>query len=82
MAAKVIFSPMMSLDGYIADEKGRFHWSQPDPEVHAFLNDLQRQVGTYLYGRRLYQVMRVWEEIDPDQAGVMGDFARFWQGAD
>jgi len=72
----------MSLDGYIADEKGRFHWTLPNPEVLAFICDLQAQVGTYLYGRRLYEAMRVWEEIDPDQPGAMGDFARLWQATD
>jgi len=82
VAAKLIFAPLMSLDGYIADENGRFHWALPAPEVHAFLNELLRPVGTYLYGRRLYEAMRVWEEIDPDQSGVMGEFARLWQAAD
>jgi dihydrofolate reductase len=62
--AKLIYSAIASLDGYIEDEKGTFGWAEPDDEVHAFVNDLERQVGTYLYGRRLYKMMGGWERIE------------------
>ena len=55
--AKLIYSAITSLDGYVADENGNFDWAAPDEEVHAFVNDLERPVGTYLYGRRMYEVM-------------------------
>jgi dihydrofolate reductase len=82
--AKLIYSAIQSLDGYVADEDGNFDWAEPDEEVHAFVNDLERPVGTYLYGRRLYDVMAGWE-TDPTLAGqspVMRDFAEIWQAAD
>jgi dihydrofolate reductase len=59
--ARLIYLAITSLDGYVADEEGNFEWAEPDEEVHAFINDLQRQFGTYLYGRRMYEVMVVWE---------------------
>ncbi|HET6189540.1 MAG TPA: dihydrofolate reductase family protein [Trebonia sp.] len=59
--ARLIYSAIMSLDGYIADADGNFDWAAPDEEVHAFVNDLERSVGTYLYGRRMYETMRYWE---------------------
>jgi dihydrofolate reductase len=82
--AKLIYSAIMSLDGYIADEQGNFDWAAPDEEVHRFVNDLERPVGTYLYGRRMYEVMAAWETMDrvPDQPQVSLDFARIWQAAD
>jgi dihydrofolate reductase len=82
--AKLIYSAIMSLDGYIADEHGNFDWAAPDEEVHRFVNDLERPVGTYLYGRRMYEVMSPWETMDalPDQSQVSLDFARIWQAAD
>ena len=82
--AKLIYTTIMSLDGYIADEQGNFDWAAPDEEVHRFVNDLERPVGTYLYGRRMYEVMAAWETIDavPDQPPVMLDFARIWKAAD
>jgi dihydrofolate reductase len=81
--AKLIYSAIMSLDGYTADEQGNFDWAAPDEEVHRFVNDLQRPVGTYLYGRRMYEVMSAWETMGtPDQPPVMLDFARIWQAAD
>src|SRR5919109_4887193 len=59
--ARLIYSAIASLDGYVADEDGNFDWAAPDEEVHTFVNDLERPVGTYLYGRRMYDVMRYWE---------------------
>jgi len=82
--AKLIYSAITSLDGYTADEDGKFQWAAPDEEVHTFINDLERPVGTYLYGRRMYEVMAPWE-TDPtlaDQSRVMRDFAELWQAAD
>ena len=61
---KLIYSVLTSLDGYMADEDGKFDWAEPDDEVHTFVNDLERPVGTYLYGRRLYEVMVAWETVD------------------
>jgi dihydrofolate reductase len=55
--AKLIYSAIASLDGYVADEDGRFDWAEPDEEVHAFVNDLSRPVGTFLLGRRMYEVL-------------------------
>lgn len=82
--AKLIYSTITSLDGYIADEDGNFDWAAPDEEVHAFVNDLERPVGTYLYGRRMYEVMVAWETAQTfaDQRPVMQDFAKVWQAAD
>jgi len=82
--AKLIYSPITSLDGYVADEKGSFDWAAPDEEVHAFVNDLERPVGTYLYGRRMYEVMIYWETAHAlaDQPPVVQDFAEIWQAAD
>ena len=82
--SKLIYSAITSLDGYVADEHGRFDWSMPDPEVHAFVNDLERPVGTYLYGRRMYEVMVAWENAGTfaDQSPVTQDFAQIWQAAD
>jgi dihydrofolate reductase len=82
--AKLIYSAITSLDGYVADEDGNFDWAAPDEEVHTFVNDLQRSVGTYLYGRRIYQVMDVWETDHTlaDQSPVTRDFAQIWQAAD
>jgi dihydrofolate reductase len=82
--AKLIYSAITSLDGYVADAAGNFDWAVPDKEVHTFINDLERPVGTYLYGRRLYEVMVGWE-TDPalaEQSPVMRDFAQIWQAAD
>ncbi len=82
--AKLIYSAISSLDGFVADEEGNFDWAVPDEEVHAFINDLDRRVGTYLYGRRMYETMVGWE-TDPtlaDQSPLMRDFAQIWQAAD
>jgi dihydrofolate reductase len=82
--AKLIYSTITSLDGYVADEDGKFDWSVPDEEVHAFVNDNERGVGTYLYGRRMYEVMVAWETVDtgPDQQAVTRDWAEIWRAAD
>jgi len=82
--AKLIYSTIASLDGYVADENGNFDWAAPDDEVHAFVNDLERPIGTHLYGRRMYEVMIAWEtpQTLPDQRPVMQDYARIWQAAD
>jgi dihydrofolate reductase len=82
--AKLIYSAIASLDGYVADEEGNFDWAVPDEEVHAFINDLDRPVGTYLYGRRMYETMLVWE-TDPtlaDRSFLLRDFAQIRQDAD
>jgi dihydrofolate reductase len=82
--AKLIYSAIASLDGYVADEDGNFDWAVPDEEVHTFINDLERPIGTYLYGRRMYEVMVAWETAHtlPDQPPFILDFARIWQAAD
>jgi dihydrofolate reductase len=82
--AKLIYSAITSLDGYLADEDGNFDWAAPDEEVHTFVNDLERPVGTYLYGRRMYEVMAYWETAHtlPDQPLPAQDFAEIWRAAD
>jgi dihydrofolate reductase len=82
--ADLIYSSIASLDGYIADEEGNFDWAAPDEEVHNFVNDLERPVGTYLYGRRMYEVMVFWETAHTvvGQSPVFRDFAQIWQAAD
>jgi dihydrofolate reductase len=82
--AKLIYSTIMSLDGYVADEDGNFDWAEPDEEVHTFVNDLERQVGTYLYGRRMYEVMVAWEDPQAfaDQPPFVQDFSEIWRRAD
>jgi dihydrofolate reductase len=81
--AKLIYPSIASLDGYIADEGGNFDWAEPDEEVHTFVNDLERPVGTYLMGRRMYEVMVVWETMDLDgQPAFIRDFAEIWKAAD
>jgi dihydrofolate reductase len=82
--ARLIYSAITSLDGYVADEHGKFDWSMPDEEVHAFVNDLERPIGTYLYGRRMYEVMVVWENWPAfaDEGPVVRDFGELWQAAD
>ena len=82
--ANLIYSATTSLDGYIADENGNFDWTAPDEEVHAFINDLFRPTGTFLFGRRMYETMLYWETADqvPDQPAVERDFTAIWQAAD
>jgi dihydrofolate reductase len=80
---KLMYSAITSLDGYVADEDGNFDWAEPDEEVHTFVNDLERPVGTYLLGRRMYEVMLYWETIVLiDQPPFIQDFAEIWQAAD
>jgi dihydrofolate reductase len=82
--AKLIYSSIMSLDGYITDEEGNFDWAAPDQEVHSFVNDLERPIGTYLYGRRMYETMVYWETVHahPGQPAFVNDFGELWQMAD
>ena len=81
--AALVYLMLASLDGCAADEHGRFDWAAPDDEVHAFVNDLARSIGTHLYGRRMYEVMRAWETLDlADQPPHIRDFAGIWQSAD
>jgi dihydrofolate reductase len=77
----LIYFVIASLDGYVEDESGGFDWAAPDEEVHAFVNELERPVGTYLYGRRMYETMVAWETIDDEQP-VMRDFAELWRAAE
>ncbi len=82
--ANLIYSAITSLDGYIEDPHGNFDWAMPDEEVHSFINNLERPAGTYLYGRRMYETLMVWE-TDPTlaaQSPLMRDFATLWQAAD
>jgi dihydrofolate reductase len=81
--AKLIYSAIASLDGYVADENGNFDWAAPDEDVHRFVNDLERPVGTYLYGRRMYEVMVFWETAGgADQRPFARDYAEIWRAAD
>jgi dihydrofolate reductase len=82
--AKLIYSAIASLDGYVEDKQGKFDWGAPDEEVHAFVNDLERPIGTYLYGRRMYETMVYWETVSTsgDQAAVTRDFAEIWRAAE
>jgi dihydrofolate reductase len=81
---RLIYSAIASLDGYVADREGRFEWSAPDEEVHRFVNDLERPAGTWLLGRRMYEVLAVWETPDafPDPSPITRDFAAIWRSAD
>jgi dihydrofolate reductase len=79
----LIYSAIASLDGYTVDADGSFAWSAPDEEVHAFVNDLERGVGTYLYGRRMYEVMRYWQDAEDDgESTAQTDYAAIWRAAD
>ena len=81
---KLIYSAITSLDGYISDEHGNFDWAMPDEEVHGFANDLDRPIGTHLYGRRMYETMVFWETAPTDdtQQPQMRDYAEIWQAAE
>src|ERR1700754_5100450 len=82
--AKLTYAAITSLDGFIEDEDGGFDWAVPDPEVHAFVNDLERPVGTYLYGRRMYETMAVWQTmgVGPGAPPEEVEFAELWRAAD
>jgi dihydrofolate reductase len=81
--ARLTYSALASLDGYIEDESGRFDWAAPDAEVHAFVNELERPIGTYLYGRRMYETMVYWETVDAaGEPPHILDYAEIWQAAD
>lgn len=81
---QLTYSMITSLDGYIADRDGRFDWAEPDDELHTFITDVSTPVGTYLYGRRMYETMVYWEtaHTEPDQPDFVLDWARVWQAAD
>ncbi len=82
--AKLIYTSNVSLDGFIEDETGSFEWTEPDEEYHRHINDAERGVGTYLYGRRIYETMAVWE-TDPSLAAfspLTAEYAHIWQSAD
>jgi dihydrofolate reductase len=81
--AKLIHPAITSLDGFVSDEDGNFDWAEPDEEVHTVVNDLERKVGTYLYGRRMYEVLVAWETLDlADQPPFIRDYAGIWRAAD
>jgi len=81
---KLRYTAITSLDGYTADAQGSFDWAAPDEAVHSFVNDLERDIGTYLYGRRMYEVMQYWETAPTDdgQPSYLADYAKIWQAAD
>jgi len=79
--AQLVYSAIASLDGYIADAGGSFAWAAPDEEVHAYVNNLERPIGTYLYGGRMYATMSYWETVD-DPAPISREYAEIWRAAD
>ena len=81
--SRLIYAAIASLDGYVADEEGNFDWAAPDEELHAYVNELERPIGTYLYGRRMYETMAVWETMAlDDEPAVMREYAEIWRAAD
>lgn len=82
--ARLVYTAITSLDGYVVDAQGSFEWAAPDEDVHAVVNERERQVGTYVYGRRMYEVMRYWGGADEaaDQSEVVADYRSIWQRAD
>jgi dihydrofolate reductase len=78
---RLVYSAICSVDGYTADEAGEFWWAEPDPSVHRAINELEGQVGTYLYGRRMYETMRAWQEVTAGEL-VVRDYAEIWRDAD
>jgi dihydrofolate reductase len=82
--ASLIYAAIASLDGYVEDEEGRSDWAMPDEEVHAFVNDLERPIGTYLYGRRMYETMAFWEtaSTEADEPAVFWDYAGIWRATE
>jgi dihydrofolate reductase len=79
--AKLIYAALTSLDGFIEDADGNFQWAAPDEEVHAYVNDLERQIGTYLYGRRMYEMMVYWETAN-DPNPVSREYADIWRSTE
>lgn len=81
---KLVYSTVQSLDGYIADENGDFGWAAPDEELHGLVNDIERDTGTMLLGRRTYEILKVWDTFgaDDSEPEVIQDFHRIWKGAD
>lgn len=81
--ARLVYSALASLDGYVADDRGDFSWAAPDEELHAAVNDHERGTGTMLLGRRMYQVLSAWETMDlRDEPSVVADYAAIWRSAD
>ena len=82
--AQLIYTVISSLDGYFEDAAGRFDWAEPDDDVHAFVNELERPIATYLYGRRMYETMVYWEtvSVEADEPAVFWDFAGIWRAAE
>ena len=82
--ATLSYTAITSLDGFIEDEEGTFGWAVPDAEVHAFVNDLERGIGTHLYGRRMYETMAVWQDVGagPDVPAAEADYGEVWRGLD
>lgn len=82
--ATLVYSAVASFDGYVADKDGKFDWAEPDEEVHAFINELERPIGTYLYGRNMYETMVYWETAQSavEQTPVLREFAQIWKAAD
>src|ERR1035441_6663806 len=81
--ARLIYTAITSLDGYVNDEEGNFEWAAPDPEVFSFVNDLERPIGTYLYGRRLYETMVYWETASlAGEPPFVQHFTNLWRAAD
>jgi dihydrofolate reductase len=81
---RLVYSAIASLDGYIEDATGSFAWAAPDEEVHAFVNEQERKIGTYLYGRRMYETMRVWDDPAFAERGsaAVADYSAIWRAAD
>ncbi|MEJ7839210.1 MAG: dihydrofolate reductase family protein [Thermomicrobiales bacterium] len=82
--AELVFTAIMSIDGYMTDANGNFDWAEPDEEVHRFVNERERDIGTHLLGRRMYEVMAYWgtDEATTDKPEFEGDYAKIWQGAE
>jgi dihydrofolate reductase len=81
---RLIYAALMSVDGYIEDAAGRFDWAEPDAEVHSYINDLERSIGTHLYGRRMYETMMVWETVgdDAEVGPIEAAYGRVWRELD
>lgn len=82
--AKLIYAGIVSLDGYFADANDKFDWAMPSEEIHTFINDLERKIGTHLYGRRLYEIMTAWETMHTlaGQPPIVLDYSAIWRSAD